>query len=65
MEIEQEAAAVAEAVAAEVVKAEAEWADRLPQVRVETVYARTVEQRQLMLPVSLVIKKYVRNVEQK
>jgi hypothetical protein len=46
-------------------RAEAEWVDRSPQVRVETAYARTVVQQYLMLPDNLVIKEVVRNVEQK
>jgi hypothetical protein len=45
--------------------AKAEWVNRLPQVRVETVYARTVVQQMLMLSDNLVIKEAVQNVEQK
>jgi hypothetical protein len=47
------------------VEVEAEWADHLPQGRAEVVYARTAEQRLLMLPGSLVMQKIVQNVVRK
>jgi hypothetical protein len=45
-------------------RAEEEWVDRLPQVRVEVVSVRIVVQQYLTLPDNLVIKEVVRNVEQ-
>jgi len=46
-------------------RVEAEWADHLQQGRAEIVYALTVDQRSLMLPDSLVMRKAVQNVVQK
>ena len=46
-------------------RAEAEWVDRLQQVRAEIVFVRNAELRLLMLSDSLVMQKAVRSVEQK
>ena len=46
-------------------RVEAEWADHLQQGQAEVVYARTAEQRLLMLPGSLVMQKAVLNVVRK
>jgi len=46
-------------------RVEAEWADHFPQGRAEVVYARTAEQRLLMLPGSLVMQKIVLSVVRK
>ena len=46
-------------------KVEAEWADLIPRGRVVIAFARTAEQRLLMLPGSLVTQEAVLNVEQK
>jgi hypothetical protein len=47
------------------VEVEAGWAGHLQQDRAEVVYARTAEQRLLMLPGSLVMQKIVQNVVRK
>ena len=47
------------------VRVEAEWADRLQQGRAVIVYVLTVEQRSLMLPDSLVMRKAVLSVVRK
>ena len=46
-------------------KVEAGWADRLPQGRVEVVFARTAEQRLPMLQDSRAMRRAVLSVEQK
>jgi len=46
-------------------RVEAEWVDHLQQDRAEVVYARTAEQRLLMLPGSLVMQKIVLSVVRK
>ena len=47
------------------VKAEAEWVDRTPPVRVAVVYARTVRPSSLTWPASLAMEELVRTVVQK
>ena len=46
-------------------KAEAGWADLLPQDRAETAYAQAAAQPFLMLPVSLATKEIVPNAGRK
>jgi len=46
-------------------RVEAEWVDHLQQDRAEVVYARTAEQRLLMLPGSLVMQKIALSVVRK
>jgi len=47
------------------VEVEAEWADHLQQGRAEVASVRTVEQRSLILPGRLAIKKAARSVGRK